>query len=250
MAPQVSTVAQVAKLSASKMLTTGRVGDQSEDASMAQARKILSKINALGFVTTDSQMGKKSEYDSIFEKGFVGVMWQRGYVTGFMSREKAHAFALGMDLVGGVAVDVRECAKKPPTDKERKSGYRIPVTRSSTKEGEFLLETHMPMMSLPFEYMWVNLLPETGLSSDKGAMRRVEPQVVQVDIVDMQWGRPMWLFKTVVEVLSGRGPTTPTSKVSRPIKTKPPHNSNWMQQSDQENLKRMILLMEKAKKAS
>jgi hypothetical protein len=38
------------------------------------------------------------------------------------------------------------------------------------------------------------------------------PKVVQARVVDMQWGRPTWLFKTVVDVLSGNGPATPTAK--------------------------------------
>lgn len=46
-----------------------RVGDPVEDASIAHARPVPSKINALGLVTIDSQMGRKFEYKSVVSKG-------------------------------------------------------------------------------------------------------------------------------------------------------------------------------------
>lgn len=212
---EVSTIEDVAKLSARKMKTTARVGAAEEDASMTKARPALAKINALGLVTVDSQMGKKSEYISVVDEGFVGVMWQRAYVYGFMSRERAADFAMRLDLVGGIAIQVCEHAKKEPSDKVFSSAYKIPVTRFSTRDGDFAAITRMPMLPGTLEYQWSNLLPETGLASDLRAMKLVAPNVVQISIVDMQWGRPMWLYDTIVAALSDRGSSTPLSRKSR-----------------------------------
>lgn len=205
----VRTVAQVAKLSAREMRRTSRVGDPSEDATMAKARPILAKINAAGFVTVDSQMGKKEQYNSVFHKGFVSVEWQRSYIEGFMARDKAQAFMLRMDLVGGAAVYVCEHASRNPSDKVFGNAYRVPVTRHTEPGGTFRACTRQPMLPRTLHGQWVNLLPETKLRSDAHAMEAVAPEVVQVTVVDMQWGRPVWLFNKVVDALSGRGPTSP-----------------------------------------
>lgn len=210
---KVTTIAQVAKLSAREMKTTARVGDEEEDPSMKVARPILSKINAAGLVTMDSQMGLKSDYVSVVEKGFVGVMWQRAYVSGFMARESAAAFAERLDLVGGIAIKVCEHASKEPSDKVFRAAYKIPVTRFSTRDGAFAASTHMPMIPNTFAYDWMNLLPETGLRSDRRAMQLVAPSVVQVYIVDMQWGRPMWLYNEILKALRSRASRTPKSKM-------------------------------------
>ena len=57
--PRFTSVGQIARLQAAAMPTTSRVGDPEEDETMASARPVLSRINALGFVTVDSQMGTK-----------------------------------------------------------------------------------------------------------------------------------------------------------------------------------------------
>jgi hypothetical protein len=64
---KIKTIEELAKLSGSLMKTTARVGAPDEDASMAKARPRLAKINTR-FITTDSQMGLKQEYDSVVEK--------------------------------------------------------------------------------------------------------------------------------------------------------------------------------------
>jgi hypothetical protein len=69
------------------MLTTRRVGDPSEDASMAAARPILSKINELGFVTIDSQMGTSE---------------QRAYVSGFVSKNIVEKFVELVTMESGI----------------------------------------------------------------------------------------------------------------------------------------------------
>ena len=51
----------LARASSVLMLTSDRVGEIEEDESMKIAKPILSKINAFGFVTEDSQMGKKEK---------------------------------------------------------------------------------------------------------------------------------------------------------------------------------------------
>lgn len=208
---KVTTIAQVAKLSAREMKTTARV--EVEDPSMKVARPILSKINAAGLVTVDSQMGLKSDYVSVMEKGFVGVTWQRAYVYGFMARESAAAFAARLDLVGGIAIQVCELASKEPSDKAFRAANKIPVTRWSTRDGAFAASTHIPMIPSTFAYLWMNLLPETGLRSDRRAMQLVAPSVVQVNIVDMQWGRPMWLYNQILKALTCRASMTPKAKM-------------------------------------
>jgi hypothetical protein len=129
-----------------------------------------------------------------------------------MSRERAREFGVMMDLVGGALVFVREHAAKRPTEQEWKRAHKIPVTRGTRMDGTFPFSTHAPLIAYPLKDQWINLLPETGLRSDTRAMTRVAPDVVQVTVVDMQWGRPMWLFKTAVDVLAGRGPDIPKSK--------------------------------------
>jgi hypothetical protein len=208
---KIKTIEELAKLSGSLMKTTARVGAPDEDASMAKARPRLAKINTLGFITTDSQMGLKQEYDSVVEK-HRGVMWQRSYVTGFMSREKAVSFKLYMDLVGGAAVHVCEFSKKGPTNAMFSNAYRVPATRFTMADGTFKSGTNVPFISTSIEENWLNLLPETGLSRDTDTRDIIAPHVVAVQVVDMTWGRPTWLFKNVIEVLSGKSQRVPKAK--------------------------------------
>lgn len=70
----------------------------------------------------------------------------------------------------------------------------------------------MPLLPITLDDHWGNLIPGTGLRGDKRAMKLVAPDVVYVNIVDMQWGRPMWLFEKVIEVLSGCGPEILSSR--------------------------------------
>ena len=204
------TVEQLGKLSAEIMKTTARVGDASEDASMTEARPVLSKMNALGLITTDSQMGKKSSWEY---NANVGVIWQRSYISGFMSRKKAEEFKLRMDLVGGVIVYICEHATKYPSDKAFAAAYRPGVTRiTNPKNGDFEVTTRAPLLPLTLQAAWVNLLPETNLANDTRAMKRIAPSVVQVELVDMEWGRELWLFETVVKALSGKVGKVPVTK--------------------------------------
>lgn len=146
--PTINTVEKLAELSAENMLTTDRVA--LEDETMSAARPLLSEVNALVLITTDSQIGTKSDYASPLTEGFIGVGWQRSYIDGFMSFERAKEFCLRMDLVGGALVYCGEHADIPNREECNKV-FRIPVTRGTQVDGTIHVYTTMPVLSLPLD---------------------------------------------------------------------------------------------------
>lgn len=119
-----SPVEALAKVSAVAMLTTERVGEPREDASMAQARPRLSEINKRGFLTLDSQMGKKE----VMQHGITGedVLYrQRCYVEGFLPKHLGDEFKRRMHLEDGVMIFMEPPGPEPPG-----WGPRVPVTGS------------------------------------------------------------------------------------------------------------------------
>ena len=201
----ISTFKDLARISASTMLTSNRVGLPSEDASMAVARPILSKINGLGLVTDDSQMGKKEEY-RVKNTGNIGTTWQRAYISGFMSRENAEKFRLDMDLIGETFVVIK---KHKDYYKDVNMDDGISVTRFTDAYGSFETRTRTWTGSCLLEPQWINLLPELDLGEDIQLMNKIEKEVVYVCVTDMKWGRAMWLFETVLNALSGNVQTIP-----------------------------------------
>lgn len=196
------------KASANAMKTTYRVGDPREDVSMSVARPILSKINELGFVTDDSQMGKKDTYDIDSTEKF-GTIWQRSYVSGFMSKHEYKQFQLRMDLIGGCFVLIKPYCE----NRDIFMGHGIPVTRITDWGGNFNACTRTwTDCPVSIEPQWINLLPELKIQDNYELMNRIEKEVVYVSVTDMTWGRGFWLFDTIVRALSGNVEDHPVIK--------------------------------------
>ena len=183
----VRTVKDVATLSAKHMLTTTRVGDPAEDESMKAMRPTLSKINSLGLVTTESQMGLKDKNN-----------WQRAYLCGFVSKSDAAKLFARLDLVDGLVVLIGPHGR--PSEAFNATAPRLTLTR----QGKDLQDpcTRQPLANTPsFQYDWSGLLPETGLRDDKVAMRAVAKDALSFFAVDLTWGRKTWLFSKIIGAL-------------------------------------------------
>lgn len=183
----VRTVLDVAKLSAKHMLTTARVGDPVEDESMKALRPTLSKINGLGLVTTQSQMGVK-------EKNH----WQRAYLCGFVSKAIAAKLFATLDLVDGLVVLIGPHGR--PSEAFNATAPRLTLTRV----GKDLQDpcTRQPLANMPsFHDDWWDVIPETGLRDDKVAMRAVAKDALYFFALDLTWGRKTWLFSKVMNAL-------------------------------------------------
>lgn len=183
-----SPVQALAKISAAKMLTTVRVGHPQEDPTMAVARPRLSEINRKGFLTNDSQMGKKEVRED-------NLKMQRSYIQGVMSKRSAEYFRQAMSFEDSVVVLVE------PSDAQRRQGSDgmvIPVTYIGNS-----FCTNTPVTSLnDFDIIIYNILPEIkSIVSDERCFELVRHDAMRVEVVDTTWGRPFWLFDKVSEVL-------------------------------------------------
>ena len=70
---------------------------EEEDASMLKHLPILQKMNRLGYLTTESQAGRKSSGKSYID-GKPYVIHERSYISGFMLESKAVDFIKNMAL--------------------------------------------------------------------------------------------------------------------------------------------------------
>ena len=187
-----SPVQAFAKLSAVHMLTTGRVGDPLEDASMSEARPILSEINRKGFLTIDSQMGQKRARKH-FVTGEEYPSWQRAYVDGFMPRHLIKNFHQRMELEDGVVILIDAPHERP---------MRIGGAISVTLDGDYFYTRKPVATSAGFQESVENVLPEVrSIMSDKRCRELLRQDAFNVRVVDMVWGRPFWLFEKISKVL-------------------------------------------------
>lgn len=185
----VKTVDRVAALQAAAMPSTARVGDPSEDASMAAARPMLAKINALGFVTVDSQMGLSG-----------GPYRQRAYISGFVSKARAAGLMAELTRRDLVAVQYPH-GEDTPADLEAFGLRSMPRLALTDDGGE--VHTKMPLgAAQTWKSMWRGLLPELGLQDDTRSMQAVRADAVQVFVADVVWGRKTWLFRQVHDALA------------------------------------------------
>ena len=184
----VSSVAQLAALSAAAMKTTVKVGDPSEDASMKHARPILSRINEAGFVTIDSQMG---DLESAWYK-------QRAYVSGIIAKSRRDAIMRALHEKDVIAISMahRDCKWIPDAGK-------IYLTVSEIKPAGGGDHTGLPVGNADsFETgVWLNLLPELELKSDKKSMAAIKKDSCLLHVIDAVWGRKRWLFDQVLDAL-------------------------------------------------
>lgn len=198
---ELSPVQALGKLSAVAMLTTSRVGLATEDPSMAQARPHLSEINKRGLVTTDSQMGAKKQVTHHADGHVLNppvTQWQRSYVTGILAKGLWRKFEQKMRLVDGVDFFVGRHGAEPPFSLTHY--INVTVFQRGDDEPDFF--TNVPMATHPLDDDLSGLLPEVGhvMRSDT-CVRIVEEDALCVQIVDLIWGRPFWLFEKVKEVL-------------------------------------------------
>lgn len=178
------------------MLTTERVGDPTEDASMKRARPALSAINGIGLVTIDSQMGvKHKEY------------WQRAYVSGFATRETAERLKAALSTVDSVLVLMYPHGESVPNKLEDYALAHMPRLPLTLSGSNMTACTQMPLgAAQTFAEMWANLLPELHAEMkhdmSPAEMKRLKKECelnsVQVFVVDTVWGRATWLFSTIL----------------------------------------------------
>lgn len=195
-APAVRTVAEVAALQAAAMLTTARVGDPTEDDSMAAARPALARINALGFVTVDSQMGVKEP-----------TMWQRAYIVGFVRTADAARLVDELQRVDGlIALAIPHGEDQPPDGEDFAFAFSrmptLPLTLIDRDCDHLRTVTRQHLaVAEPFASLWSSLLPEIHLRNDRASMDAVRKDATHLFVMDATWGRKTWLFKTVTRIL-------------------------------------------------
>jgi len=199
-AEELSPVQALGKLSAIAMLTTARVGDPTEDASMAQARPHLSEVNKRGLVTTDSQMGAKMQVTHHVDGHVLNppvTQWQRSYLSGILAKNLGYKFEQRMKLVDGVDFFIGRHDHPPPFSMI----HYIDVTMThQNNDPDF--DTSVAMATHTIDYSLSGLLPEVVHVVQSETCRKiVEEDALVVEIVDLIWGRPFWLFEKVKEVL-------------------------------------------------
>ncbi|CAM9100624.1 unnamed protein product [Sphacelaria rigidula] len=176
-------------------------GDVTEDASMAQARPHLSEVNSRGLVTTDSQMGAKKQVTHHFDGHVLNpplTLWQRSYVSGILAKGLGRKFEQKMRLVYGVDFFIGLHDAHFPFS----SIHYIEVTMYRQGDGEPDFSTSAPMATQSLDYSLRCILPEVKHVMQSDTCKRiVEDDALHVEIVDLIWGRPFWLFEKVKEVL-------------------------------------------------
>ncbi len=199
---ELSPVQALGRLSAVAMLTTARVGD-GEDPSMAQARPHLSGINEKGIVTTDSQMGAKKLVTHRADNGEPIVppvtKWQRAYIRGMIPEGLYEEFSNKMRLIDGVDFFIGVPGESPP---DQFIHYINVTMYQQGPEDEPDFFTNIPMATETLEEPLLNLLPEVSHVLQSSACQElVQNDALLVNIVDLVWGRPFWLFEKVKQVL-------------------------------------------------
>lgn len=187
-----TTVEEVAALQAAAMPTTARVGDPEEDASMAALRGVLSRINALGFVTVDSQAGVKDDGP---------IHWQRAYISGFVPRSLAKDFVTQMNLRNSVVALAFPHGEEQPACGRTFAWRRMPRLPLTLEARHETCTSHPLAVAQPFRSMWRAMLPELGLAGDRRSMEAVAADAVQVFVTDTVWGRRAALFRAACECL-------------------------------------------------
>jgi hypothetical protein len=186
---------------AALMLTTSRVGDPEEDPTMKKARPLLAAINRLGLITTDSQMGVARK--------------QRAYVLGLATREVAARLQQALQETDAVIVLVFPHGESTPdglTDFGLTHMPRLALTLCGAPS--LTPCTQMPLGACQnFSEQWGNLLPELrdeiqalAPNAQRRLKRECQRDSVQFCVVDTMWGRPMWLFRTIVATMSPKVP--------------------------------------------
>jgi hypothetical protein len=184
---------QEAKNKAAKLLKSKdfieRVKD--EDETMLRHLTILQKINQAGFLTTESQAGKKQTGKS-YDDGKKYVISERAFVSGFMVEKKAIEFIKEINLkTDKNAVYVPYCAD----DVYIPSNLDIPLTITK-KNGKEEIITHAST-ALP-KSMWEFFRKQAKINKTE--------KIVYVFCWDTKWNRDAssktGLFTDIYKILS------------------------------------------------
>ena len=160
---------------------------------MAAMRGILSRINALGFVTVDSQMGLKESRPT---------HWQRAYISGFVPMRLADKFVHAMNLNDSIIALAFPHGEDQPVAGQAFAWKKMPRLALTVEGAKKQTCTSQPLaIAQPFRNMWAALLPELNLKDDLKSMKAVAKDAVQIFLMDAVWGRKSKLFKISRECL-------------------------------------------------
>lgn len=165
---------------------------QEEDPTMHKHMAIIREINELGFLTDNSQAGKRTS-GKHYQSGVPYEIVERAYISGFMKRDAAIAFIRNMALhTDKNAMHVPFCGTEPY--KTGSGALDIPLT-AVTMKGVTTIETHMSTT--------ISKLNEPHIRAQVNLNKR-DP-VVYVFCWDSQWCRKAsgqkGLFADVLRVL-------------------------------------------------
>ena len=165
-----------------------------EDETMLENIAKLQDINKHGFLTVNSQAGRKEKGKS-FQTGKPYEMNERAYVMGFMQESKAAAFIKNMNFTDKNAAFVPFCDDKMHLP----SNLDIPLTIIKT-EGHTRIETHTSLV-LP-ESVWNSYRKQVKLN--------VTEKIVFITCWDTKWNRNAsaanGLFTDILKVLASSSP--------------------------------------------
>ena len=188
-----SPVQALGKISAIGLQNFSLVLEQ-EDPTMVVAVPRLVEINKRGLVTTNSQMGKKSNTD-----GF--LTWQRSYVTGILPVDMGTNFGRKMELVDGVIVHIGK--PRSMTEPPNRSFLSYPVTKYGSSIETLWDATSVPLVIDSFQNVILQVIPEVQeMVYEENCYKVLEEDALSVTLVDTVWGRPFWLFDKIAEVLA------------------------------------------------
>jgi hypothetical protein len=155
-----------------------------EDASMLRQLPVLQRINEQGFITTNSQAGKRFEGKN-YKTGKPYEEVERSYLEGFMLEPVAIDFIKSMALTTD-----KNAAFIPVCDAQMPSALDIPLTVVRRPGEETVVETHFS-----------TALPRSIFEAYKKHVKlNKSEKVVYVFCWDTQWGRE-GLFRDVLRVL-------------------------------------------------
>jgi len=161
-----------------------------EDASMIKHLDLLKNMNQYGYITTNSQGGKKSVGNSVYD-GKSYEMNERAYITGFMLESHAIKFIQYLGIhTDKNAIFVPYCGSKIHSP----SSLDVPLTITK-KGGKTEVTTHMNTV-LPFT-IWEQ--------ERKGAKINKTEKIAYIFCWDTKWNRnasvATGLFTDVVSIL-------------------------------------------------
>ena len=149
---------------------------------MSAMRGILSKINALGFVTVDPN-GRENDEASSLAAG----------VHQWVCPEKLGERLVALAFPHG---------EEQPLAGQAFAWKNMPRLSLTIEARHETCTAHPVAIAQPFRGMWRNMLPELNLENDIKSMNAVAKDAMQVFVHDTVWGRKTALFNTTLECLA------------------------------------------------